>query len=526
MAYIDSDGNLVLTGPELTPNPSVIDYGDVQTGVAADVDVLFINTGDSDLVITALSSDNAILTFPGVPAWPQTVTPGTSLSVTFRCIPAGAGAASAVATVTSNGVNFPVQISCSVNGVAAGTIALTVDPPEWTFDNQKVGTTSSEKLFVVTNSSSVNITVNAPTFPTDFNAGPTVPAYPVLLASGVSLTFGVRFAPLAEGYVTQDVQVNSTAPTSPFLLACKGQAYLITSAYVVPVTAVAQQLWAFAEDSTVTVQKNAVPFSYDCDVNALVQKLHNMGLIGTDKTTAFFWLHYEDLGVVEVDVTISNQVTGASASFTRTLGSVLANERVLLDIFEVNVEGENLLLTIERAADAGALSIIDYGIKYLPSEEVLGTFANPKTITPAYVYEGDELLLLAFGDLSVKQMPDPEDFDTEEDATVSNSHLLPFQTEAGSVPGFTYEKQVCRVFFHYEDWGVAEVQVTATTMRGQTSSQSVSIGSATADGAVNNGIADLLVVDEVVKITFSHVSGNVVIVDYTAKYEMKGERGK
>lgn len=159
------------------------------------------------------------------------------------------------------------------------------------------------------------------------------------------------------------------------------------------------------------------------------------------------------------------------------------------------------------------------------SPTLIAVTGNGFLITPAYIASGAEELIFAFGDGTWWSMDDT-DFECETDAYCSNTVMLPFQTPEGSIPGFAYEKQVCRVQFHYENLGVAEITITCTTENGHTESENVTIGTIGADGKVYLGIADIIVVDEIVTITFTKVSGPLSLVDWVARYEMKGEKQK
>lgn len=514
----------VYTGPRVGFNVANLDYGDLTNATNTDTDLRVYNVGDEDLIVTSITSSSARVTFPTL-TLPFTVAPGANQLVVVRATPNALGLISFTLTVVSNSPGNPDTLNGSFTGVVAGTVALTVDPPSQEFPNTAVGAVSSEILFTVSNTGTVNVQVNAYTFPADFVVGATNPALPQVIVPGGSYQFGIVFDPVSEGFVTQQVQVTSTAAASPFLIEVIGQAYLITPAYILTNT-VGAIIYALASNtSVVAVKKSVDPIVFDTEETCLVQKLHNYSQLGVDKTTKWFWFHYQDKGVATVVITISNQSTGATESYTRSIGSVSANERRLLDIFEVTMSGEDVLISWQRTSGTGPLFVEDYGVKFLPFEEQLGTSANSLTITPAYTASGSEELLFAFGNASLQKM-DPDNFACETTATIGNTIMLPFPTEKGQIPGFTYEKQIMRVFFHYEYLAAATVRIQLTSMRGLVSYQDVVLVAAAAGIDVQNGVADINIVDEICKIEFIPQSGPVQIVDYTCKYEIKGERGK
>ena len=249
-----------------------------------------------------------------------------------------------------------------------------------------------------------------------------------------------------------------------------------------------------------------------------------------DKTVKQVYIHYQNYGEVEFYVKLTNHVTGDTQTQLVTAGTVSADLKRRLVTVEFVLEGEDIELEIVRLSATGPLFIEDIIFKFMPWEEQLGTAANPSTVTSAYNVDPTEvpfLLVAMDGPVTVGYL-DPDDLECEVEAIVSNTLLLPFQTEQGSIPGFTYEKQVCRVMFHYQYLGPAVVRVRLTSMRGQVSLQDVTLTAPTGGmlTEVQMAVADIFVVDEINQIEFIPQSGPVMIIDYTAKYEQKGERGK
>jgi len=510
--------------PRIGFNLSSLSYGDITVGDAVDISLEITNTGDDDLIVASITSSDGQITLPS-PVAPVTINPGDTVTQTVRATPLGTGTTSFNLSLSSNAPSTPDVIFGSFHGVTLGTRVLSVDPPNVVFPNTKVGDTSSEILITLINTGSVDLEVSALTFPADFIIGSSNLTLPQTIVPDGSYAFGIKFKPLSEGYVNENVQIVSDTPTTPFLIASEGQAYLIDPAYTID-NAPQILIFGFSTNAgAVTVRQIDDPTDFDTEIEAIVQKLHNFSLYGADKTAKYFFFHYEDFGECDVTVRLYNQVTGATNDYERSIGTVAANEARLLDIFEVTMEGEDIVVAFIKSAGDGSLSVLDYGLKLLPFQEQLGTNANPLTITPAYITTGDELLVFAFPG-GVVSLMDADDLNCEEPAYCSNNVLLPFQTESGSVPGFSYEKQVMRVLFHYEDFGEATIRITATSMRGQVSTQEVTIGSVAADEAVELGIADVMVTDEITNIRFDSVEGPLSLVDWVAKYVMKGERKK
>lgn len=525
-----------MSAPQLIIDPNVVDYGELLEDVAYATGLTLRNISDAeDLNITNVDTDTPDITFPGLSV-PFTLGPGESVQLDIEITPANVGAVDRIIAITSNSITSVDVANVSYEGIAAGTKAISVSPTAQTFPDTKAGEQSDEIIFTVTCTGSVATTVTSITFPTDFVAGGTVPTLPDTLNPEETLTFGVKFAPSAQGFIEGVVEVVSDAAASPFEVEVSGMGFLIESAYPVgPIEPEAFVVGLLSEGGDAEVWQSTPAASHltqlNCESEASLAKMLNFGAFA-DKLIRFFWMHFEDLGEGTVTISLENQMTGVVQSYTRTVGEgEVPPERILRDMFEVLLEAENVLVRITKTASSGALSIIDYGLRYLPSQEARGTLANPTTITPAYVVNQCPEMLqfgLIADDLDVEvHTMDVLTFVPESPAHVKNAVLLPFPTDQGPIPGFTYEKQVMRVFFHYEDFGPAVVTVAVTTMRGQISSQNVALGTADGDvGCVQIGIADLLITDEVHEVRFIHVSGVVSILDYTVKYEIKGEREK
>lgn len=89
----------------------------------------------------------------------------------------------------------------------------------------------------------------------------------------------------------------------------------------------------------------------------------------------------------------------------------------------------------------------------------------------------------------------------------------------------SYENTLFCVQVDYEDLGVASLTVTATTRKGDTASQTISIGTVNISGDVLRELFDLQVTEEVVHIQFSIASngGPVSILGWSAWFEPAGE---
>jgi len=523
-----------MSGAVLSANPESVDFGEVTELTSADVEVVLLNTATngSELEILSISlTTGAEFSLQSLPTLPYTLATGASVTFVVRAEPGSAAAFTDTVVVEGDFFNNPVNIPVSVTGIAAGTRSLTVDPTEWTFPNTKAGTSSSEKVFTIRNTGSVTVQVTALTFSAEFAIGGTSPALPANILAGATLDFGGIFSPAAAGQVNGTVSVVSNAAATPFVVALGGIGFLITPVYMVTGGVVEMLLSFFVPSiAEVRVEQFENPISFASESDTIIKKLHNFNGLGTDKTLAQFYFHYQDFGEVELVVTVRNYTDDSvGQSQTLNIGTVGADLKRKLALAEFVIEGEDIELEIIVLAGDGPLFIEDYIFKFMPWTEQLGTVANPTSITSAYEVDPDEvpLLLAAFDDdISVGYL-DPEDFESETAAIAGNSILLPFPTETGAIPGFTYEKTVMRVFVHYEYLGAATLRVNGISMRGQVSTQVVTLVAPPADEVgVQVAVVDLIIKDEIQRIEFVPVSGPMSLVDYTVKYEVGGERAK
>lgn len=92
--------------------------------------------------------------------------------------------------------------------------------------------------------------------------------------------------------------------------------------------------------------------------------------------------------------------------------------------------------------------------------------------------------------------------------------------DIGVDPG--YEYSMIRVQVNYEDKGVASLTLTAVNRRGQTSSQTVAIGTVAADDQILAALLDLAIEGEIVRLTLT-TDGPFSMTSYILNAEGRGE---
>ncbi len=130
-----------------------------------------------------------------------------SCTVTVRFAPTATGVRNGVLTITDDGAGSPRTVSLNGTG-----IQITVSPTTLTFASQSIGTTSAPQTVVVTNNTTVGISLGIANPSLNFvqtnNCG-------VLLAVNASCTITISFAPTVAGALTDSVSITDSVLTSP-----------------------------------------------------------------------------------------------------------------------------------------------------------------------------------------------------------------------------------------------------------------------------------------------------------------------
>jgi len=100
-------------------------------------------------------------------------------------------------------------------GYASAAPQIVVAPASFNFGNQRVGTTSGNQAFTVTNTGNANLTINSfsktgPYNVIGFNL-------PITLGPGANTSFNISFSPTAAGAQNGSVTINSNAANNPAL---------------------------------------------------------------------------------------------------------------------------------------------------------------------------------------------------------------------------------------------------------------------------------------------------------------------
>jgi hypothetical protein len=208
-------GTLVSGALSLSPSPA--SFGSVATGSSYTIPVILKNTGVAPLTITAESAHAPGFSLSGLTI-PQTISAGSSITVSLKFEPTSTGLSSGYIAFTSNAASRSVQYPVSGTGVTPATVSAT--PSSMSFGTVASGTTNSQTV-QLKNTGGASLTISSATVSgTGFKiSGITVPL--TLAASGTK-SFTVAFAPTASGSVTGSVTIKSNASNPTYTMALSG----------------------------------------------------------------------------------------------------------------------------------------------------------------------------------------------------------------------------------------------------------------------------------------------------------------
>lgn len=209
--------------PQISATPSTVSFGSVATGSNSTQTISVSNPGSANLTISQASVFGTGFSMTGLSV-PITINPGTSKTFSAGFAPNSSGSASGNITLTSNAPGSPMTIPLSGTGTAA-TLILTPTPPNLSFGNVTVGSTSSQNV-TLTNTGNSSVTISQVTA-----SGPGYSASGVAsnttLTTGQSVTLTVSLTPTSTGSATGSVTITSNASNSPTTIALMGGSHLV-----------------------------------------------------------------------------------------------------------------------------------------------------------------------------------------------------------------------------------------------------------------------------------------------------------
>jgi hypothetical protein len=273
------------------------------------------------------------------------------------------GAAAATITFVSDADNAPIVISVFGNSVAAGTIAISVNPSAYIFPTTKINANSAAVTFTVTNTGTVNCTVQIPVINGPFT-GVGLPVGATVLAAGANFTFQVEFSPTVTGYKiqTNGIVVTSTAAASPFNVDLEGMGVIITPAYTVSAGvesayfAIGPLLRQFKDDDFNTEE-----------LSPTLEKLLLLSGPGYEDALLRVEIQYEDRGQALVKISATSESSPTAVEQENPIGTGTPVGKIMHQLFDLKIAGELISLVITSQGPVAIIGIIP---RFVPGGEV------------------------------------------------------------------------------------------------------------------------------------------------------------
>ncbi|WP_143308264.1 choice-of-anchor D domain-containing protein, partial [Candidatus Entotheonella palauensis] len=213
--------------PEITANPSVLEFGEAQINVPGEElllvtrTVTLLNTGTADLTLTAARVDssqgNEFRLFRP-PTLPLTIIPGGGLTLEVQYRPTLVGSVTGAVRIRSDAVNLD-DLTIPLNGTGVDTRVPRISVSRSTLDYGEVEVGSARRLaFDVTNTGTGDLDITR--FALQSPEGGVFqlirpPETPFTLVPGATQRLRVRFRPNVESYVTGVLRIHNNDAERP-----------------------------------------------------------------------------------------------------------------------------------------------------------------------------------------------------------------------------------------------------------------------------------------------------------------------
>ncbi|MGH9530266.1 MAG: choice-of-anchor D domain-containing protein [Terriglobales bacterium] len=215
---IPVSGTAAVVAGQLTPAPSTISFGTVQTGNSQNLPATLTNSGAGPVAITGATATGSGFGLSGLPL-PMTLSAGESVTFSASFAPQTTGNAQGNISVVSNASNSTVNLALSGSANAPGQLALS--PASLNFGNVIVG--KSQQLTASLAASGSSVTVSSASFSGSEYSLSGI-QLPVTIPAGQSSSFTVTFTPQASGTASASLSFGGTAPAAVESLSGAGSA--------------------------------------------------------------------------------------------------------------------------------------------------------------------------------------------------------------------------------------------------------------------------------------------------------------
>ena len=210
------------TIPAIGFGPTSLSFADQIVGTSSPSQSLTLtNPGTAPLKLNAVatSSDYLVVSTTCAQAYPATLAPGASCTITLSFTPQASGAHTGTLTVTSDVPGGPYSVRLSGTGLAP---TLTLDASGLNFGGQHLGAPSTPRTVTVSNRGSAALTISALSVTGATFARTNDSCLSINVAPGASCTVTVAFTPTITGTYTGTLTITSNAPDSPASVSLTG----------------------------------------------------------------------------------------------------------------------------------------------------------------------------------------------------------------------------------------------------------------------------------------------------------------
>jgi len=206
--------------PQLSVNPTSLDFGAVSIGQKGTSALVVSNTGSADLTVSMLTLTGASFAVSGITT-PATISAGQSVSVTVTFTPTTtANATGSLAIVSNDPSNPTITVPLSGSGSSAATGQLTAAPTSVAFGSIAVGSSSNQSV-VITNTGNAAVKISGVTA-SGTGYAVTGLATPATLNPSASATLTATYTPAATGSATGSITIASNASNSTLTIPLSG----------------------------------------------------------------------------------------------------------------------------------------------------------------------------------------------------------------------------------------------------------------------------------------------------------------
>jgi hypothetical protein len=196
--------------PVVTLVPTSLTFGNTVVGVTTPAkSVTLSNTGTATLNISSIATSGDFAQTTSTKPCGSTLAAGKNCVIKVTFTPTQLGLRTGNLTITDNATNSPQTVPLSGTGIPPATLA----PASATYPAQKVGTTSTAKVFTLTNKQSVTLNSIVISTTGDFSVSTTTCT--TSLAAKANCKISVTFTPAATGTRTGLLSVADSANNSP-----------------------------------------------------------------------------------------------------------------------------------------------------------------------------------------------------------------------------------------------------------------------------------------------------------------------